>query len=159
MRLRVIAIAIAIAMAIVIAAAACGGKPPPPAQVTPPAPAIAGDAGLAESRPLDQDLPRLVLRSLVMYQDIARALADSQRDCAAATTRLGGLAATYREVVTANAKVLHDGRARQLQAALEPHGEVFDRSAQAIMQSPVMSACSQDAAFARAFDVLLEAPP
>jgi hypothetical protein len=156
MRPRAIAVTLGIAIAI---AAACSGQPPPPAHVTSPAPASAGDAGVAEARPLDQDLPRLVERSLVMYQDIAKALADSQRDCAAATTRLGGLAATYREVVTANAKVLHDGRARQLQAALEPHGEAFDRSAQAIMQSPAMSACGQDAAFTRAFDALLEPPP
>lgn len=148
--MRRCAIAIAIA-----AGAACSGKPPPPPQAA--APAVA--AAPADAGTLDQDLPRLVERSLVMYQDVARALAESRQDCATATARLGQLAATYREVVTANAKVLRDGRAPELRAALDPHGEAFDRSAQAIMQSPAMAACAQDAAFARAFDDLLEAPP
>lgn len=138
-----------------VAAVGCSGKPPP-AQVAEPAPAAAaGDA----ARALDQDLPRLVERSLVMYRDVARVLADNPEDCAAAAGKLGQLAGMYREVVTANAKVLHDGRARQLKAALEPHGEAFDRSAQAIMQSPAMAKCAQDPAFAKAFDELLEAPP
>jgi hypothetical protein len=133
---------------------ACSGTPPPVQAAAPAVAAAPADAGT-----LDQDLPRLVERSLVMYQDVARALAESGQDCAAATARLGRLAATYREVVTANAKVLRDGRAPELRAALDPHGEAFDRSAQAIMQSPVMATCAQDAAFARAFDALLEAPP
>ena len=138
---------------------ACSGKPPPaqPAE-TRPGPAAAG-AAAADATALDQDLPRLVDRSLVMYQDVAKALAASGSDCAAATGKLRELAGTYREVVQANAKVLHDGRARQLKAALEPHNEDFDRSAQAIVQSPTMSACSTDPAFSKAFDELLEAPP
>jgi CxxC motif-containing protein (DUF1111 family) len=145
-------------IAIAIAAAACNGKPRPPAQITAPAPVVA-DAAAAEDGTLAQDLPRLARRSLVMYQDVGQALADSREDCAAAAARLGQLAATYRDVVTANAKVLRDGRARQLQAALDPHGDAFDRAAQAIVQSPAMAACAQDAAFARAFDELLEARP
>jgi CxxC motif-containing protein (DUF1111 family) len=148
MRLCVIAIVIAIA-----AAAGCSGKPPPPVQVTEPAPVA--DAAVA----LDQDLPRLVERSLAMYRDVAKALADNPEDCGAAAGKLGQLAGVYREVVTANAKVLHDGRAKQLKAALEPHGEAFDRSAQAIMHSPALARCAQEPAFATAIDELLEAPP
>ena len=144
---------LALALALT-AGTACSAGPPPHAATPAPAAAPPADAGT-----LDQDLPRLVERSLVMYQDVARALADSGQDCAAATARLGRLAATYREVVTANAKVLRDGRAQALRAALDPHGEAFDRSAQAIVQSPAMASCAQDAAFARAFDALLEAPP
>ena len=140
-------------------AVACSGKPPPPAQpvASTPAPAVA-DAGV-DAAPLDQDLPRLAERSLAMYRDVASALAASGEDCKAATDKLGQLAAGYRDVVTANARVLHDGRAKQLRAALDPHSEDFDRSAQAIMKSPTMSKCSQDRGFARAFDELLEAPP
>lgn len=150
MRCCVIAIAGAIA---------CSGKPPPArsAETVPAAPA-AGAAAPGDATALDQDLPRLVDRSLVMYQDVAKALA-AGGDCAAATGKLRQLAGTYREVVQANAKVLHDGRARQLKAALELHNEDFDRSAQAIVSSPTMSACQADPAFSKAFDELLEAPP
>ena len=140
-------------------ALACSGKPPPaqPGEIRPSATAE-GSAAPAEATALDQDLPRLVDRSLVMYQDVAKALATGG-DCAAATGKLRQLAGPYREVVRANAKVLHDGRARQLKVALEPHDEDFDRSAQAIVLSPTMFACSTDPAFSKAFDELLEAPP
>lgn len=152
MRLCVIAIA---------AAVACRGKPPPPAQPAEAVPsADASDAGAAiDAASLDQDLPRLAQRSLVMYQDVANAFAASGDDCVAATAKLGQLAGMYRDVVMANAKVLRDGRAKQLQAALDPHGDAFDGAARAIIQSPTMSKCSQDPAFAKAFDELLEAPP
>jgi hypothetical protein len=140
------------------AAVACSGSSPPPAQPSPPV-VVAVDAAPADAAPLDQDLPRLAERSLAMYRDVAQALTASGSDCVAATAKLRTLAASYRDVVTANAKVLHDGRARELRAALDPHSEAFDRSAQAIMTSPTMSTCAQDAAFAKAFDELLEAPP
>ena len=146
-------------MLAIAGAIACSGKPPsaPSAEASPGATAVG--ATPAEAPALDQDLPRLVDRSLVMYQDVAKALAASGDDCAAATGKLHQLAGTYREVTRANAKVLHDGRARQLAAALEPHSEDFDRSAQAIVQSPTMSRCSTDPAFSKAFDELVEAPP
>jgi len=142
-------------------AVACSGKPSPPAQPAGPGPGAAvADAGAAaDAAPLDQDLPRLVERALVMYHAVADALAASGEDCAAATAKLGQLAGTYRDVVVANAKVLHDGRAKQLQTALAPHLEDFDRTAQAIMHGPTIATCAQDAAFAKAFDELLEAPP
>lgn len=142
-----------------LAAVVACSKPPPAAPAAGPAPA-ASDAGVAAAATaLDQDLPRLVERSVLLYHAVADALAASGPDCAAATARLGQLAGTYRDVVAANAKVLHDGRAKQLQAALDPHSEDFDRSAQAIVQSPTMTKCSQDAAFIKAFDELLEPPP
>jgi hypothetical protein len=148
----------------IAAAIACSGKSPPPAQPAEAAPvtavAVVGDAATApDATPLDQDLPRLAERSLVMYQDVANAFAASGEDCSAAATKLGQLAGTYRDVVTANAKVLHEGRAKQLRAALEPHGDAFDSAARAIVQSPTMAKCSQDRAFEKAFDELLEAPP
>jgi len=142
----------------IAAAVACSGTPPPPAQPAAPPPAIVADAAV-DAAPLDQDLPRLAERSLAMYKDVAKAFAAAGSDCAAATTRLDQLAAAYRDVVAANAKVLHDGRAKELRVALEPHDEEFNRAAQAVMQSPTMSRCSQDRAFAKAFDELLEAPP
>jgi hypothetical protein len=147
------------------ATVACRGKHPPPAGPVEAAPVAAvPDAGSAPGGaigavPLDQDLPRLALRSLAMYQDVAKAFAASGEDCAAAAGRLGQLAGAYHDVALANAKVLRDGRAKQLQAALDPHQEAFDDSARAIMQSPTMSKCAQAPAFAKAFDALLEAPP
>jgi ABC-type transporter Mla subunit MlaD len=151
MRCGVIAIAGAIA---------CSARPPPPQPAEPkPGPATSSAAASSDAPTLDQDLPRLVARSLAMYQDVAQALAASGNDCAAAIDKLRPLAGTYREVVRANAKVLHDGRARQLKAALDPHDEEFGRLAQAIVQSPTVAACSTDPAFSRAYDELFAAPP
>ena len=139
---------------------ACRGKPPPAQPVKLPPVAATPDAQLtSDAGPLDQDLPQLALRSVAMYQDIAMAFASSGQDCAAATAKLDRLASTYRDVAIATAKVLHDGRAKQLQAALDPHGDTFDTAARAIMQSPTMAKCSQDPAFAKAFDALLGSPP
>jgi hypothetical protein len=142
-------------------AVACSGKPPPaakPAEPPPPVAAAPADAAV-DAGPLDQDLARLAQRSLVMYQDVAKAFAQSGEDCKAATARLGRLETEYRDVVTANAKVLQDGRAKELRAALDPHNDEFDSAARAVMQSPTMAKCSQDRAFTRAFDELLAAPP
>lgn len=141
------------------AAVACSRPPPSSANSQPAHVAAVADAAVVDAAPLDQDLPRLVDRAIAMYQDIAKAFAASAKDCAAATAKLDQLAATYRDVVAANAKVLHDGRAKELKAALEPHGDAFDAGARAIMQSPTMSACAQDAAFTKALDQLLEASP
>jgi hypothetical protein len=141
----------------IAAAVACSGASPPPAQ---PAaqPVVAVDAGVAvDAAALDQDLPRLAERSVAMYRDVALALAGGP-DCAAATGKLRTLAAGYRDVVTAIARVLHDGRGKELRAALDPHSDAYDRSAQAIVTSPTMSRCAHDPGFAKAFDDLLDAP-
>jgi hypothetical protein len=143
----------------IVAAVACSSKPPPAAKPVEPVPVTVVADAAVDAMPLDQDLSQLVERSLAMYQDVAKALAAAGEDCKAAAASFGQLATAYRDVVTANAKVLHDGRAKQLRAALEPHSDEFDRLAKAVVQSPAMSKCSQDPAFARAFDDLLEAPP
>jgi len=138
-------------------AIACSGRSTasrPPAQ---PAPVAAADAAV-DATPLDQDLPTLVERSLAMYQEVAKAFAASHGDCAAATARLRELTGRYRDVASANAKVLQDGRDKELRAALGPRGEQFDAAAAAVVQSPIMSKCSHDPAFGKAFDELV-APP
>lgn len=143
--------------AAIVCSAACSGRPPPAPAAAPVAVVI--DAGAPpDAAPLDQDLPRLAERSLVMYRDIARALAESGEDCAAAVTRLHELAGRYRDVTVANAKVLHDGRASELKAALAPHGAEFDDAAAAVVHSAAVARCARDRAFGRAFDELL-APP
>jgi len=147
-------------LAAVIACSAPSASAPPPAPPAPPPLAIVVDARPPpDARPLDQDLPRLIERSLAMYRDVADAFTASGDDCAAATAKLGQLAVADRDVVAANAKVIRDGRAAELRTALEPHGDAFDAAARAIMQSPTLARCAPDAVFARAFDELLHAPP
>jgi hypothetical protein len=140
-------------------AIACSGRSdrPPPAQPVVP-PVVPADAAV-DAPPLDQDLPRLAERSLAMYQDLVAAFSASGQDCAAAITRMHELGDRYRDVTTANAKVLHDGRAKQLQAALAPHSAELDAAAAAVVHSAVVSSCAQDRAFSRAFDELVAPPP
>jgi len=124
-------------------------KPTPPVSPPDAAPMVA----------LDQDLPRLAKRATSLYQNIAEAFATVGVDCAAATARLRALQETYADVVAANAKVLHDGRARELRAALEPHAETLDAAAKSIVDSQTMAKCSPDRAFTDTFDELVGAPP
>jgi len=155
----------ALSMAGVLAALGCRASPPPAATSTTVPASPVGAASPADAAPpvdaaaLDRDLPRLVERSLAMYEDIARVFADGADDCAAVVARLGELAETYRDVAAANAKVVRDGRVELLRQALEPHGPAFDAAARAIVQAPVMARCSSDPAFGAAFDRLVAAPP
>jgi hypothetical protein len=143
------------AMWFVVAAAACGGTAPPPAP--PVVRAVPPVAVAAPGPALDQDLPALVARSLAMQQAVGTVLA-ATTDCAAVTARLGQLAGAYRDVATANAKVLHDGRGAELRAAIEPQAPAFDGAARAIMEAPTMAKCAEDPAFTRAFDALFTPP-
>lgn len=117
------------------------------------------DAAPAATGPLDQDLPRLAARSVELYQAVGRAFAEAGEQCAVATTKLGELGKQYQDVSVANAKVLHDGRARELKAALAPHDEQLEQAARAIMNSKTLPACAKDPAFTKAFDDLIGAPP
>jgi hypothetical protein len=135
--------------------AACGSAPPPAPAAKPvpvAAPVIDAGAPAPAADPLDRDLPRLVERSLQMYQDVAAALAAAGTDCAAATTRLAQLSATYHDVAVANAKVIRDGRDAELRAALTPHDDELGHAAEAVMHAPTLSACVNDRAFADALD-------
>lgn len=141
------------------ALASCSGtaQPPPPAPAKPLAVPPPVDAAVPDA-PLDQDLPRLIARSLDMYRDLAAAFAAAATDCAAATTKLDQLATTYREVVVANARVQLSNRAAALREALAPHDAEFSDAAATVMHAPTMSACASDPAFAHALDSLF-APP
>ncbi len=138
---------------IIAALAACGGAASPPT-VAPVAPIAPPPAPL----PLDRDLPRLVTRSLAMYQDVAAALAATPTDCAAATARLDQLAARYREVVAANARVIRDGRAAELRAALAPRDAELGAAAAAVIHAPALAACASEPAFGRALDGVFSPP-
>jgi hypothetical protein len=143
---------------LIACAIACSGRSdrPPPAQ--PVAPVVVVDAAV-DAPPLDQDLPRLAERSLAMFKDLVAAFSASGQDCAAAIAKMHELGDRYRDVTLANAKVLHDGRAKQLQAALAPHSAELDAAAAAVVHSAVVSSCAEDRAFSKAFDELVSPPP
>lgn len=151
------------AILFVIALAACPKPapaptppPPPPLDVVPDASSSA-DAAVA-SFPLDEDLPRLALRAVELYEEVARVFAAAGTDCTAAATKVRAMRSTYADVVAANAKVLHAGAAKALRAALEPHAARFDAAAKTIANSATMAECSDDREFTNAFDDLVGAP-
>lgn len=139
---------------LLIALCACTHPATPPAKpVTPPAtPVVTGP-------PLDQDLPRLADRTLAMYTALAGAFGKAGGDCAAATTSLGALEKEYADAIAANAKVLRDGRAKELRDAVAPHQADFDAQAKAIAGAPTLAACENNKPFEDAFDRLVGAPP
>jgi hypothetical protein len=136
-------------------------RPPPP----PPDAALVVDAAPvvivpdAPSGPLDRDLPRLAERSVALYAAVSDAFRTAGADCAAATKQLGTLRTEYAEVIAANAKVLHDGRSKELKAALVKHDDKLEASAKEIVGSQTIKACASDRAFTKAFDDLVAAPP
>lgn len=150
-------------LGIALVLVACGHPPPATAPAviapaaTPTTPLALVDAG--PQGPLDRDLPRLAERATRLYQDVVQVFAAAGADCGVATSRLGALQSTYADVVAANAKVLHDGRARELREALVPHADALDAAAKAIVESPTMTRCAPDPAFTDAFDRLVGAPP
>jgi hypothetical protein len=119
----------------------------------------AREASVVEAVALDQDLPKLAERGVQLYQDVAAAFAAAGEDCASATTRLSALSKTYADVVVANAKVVHEGRAMELKIALRQFDLKFEEAAKAIMQGKTMPACAQDEAFGKAFNNLVGTPP
>ena len=150
----------------ILLAIALGACPKPTPDPTPPPPLTPPDAAVevgleldaASILPLDQDLPRLALRSVELYEEIARVFAATGPDCAGAATKLRAMQPAYADVVAANAAVLHTGGAKTLRAALEPHAARFDAVAGAIATSTTMKSCADDRELTDAFDALL-APP
>ena len=140
----------------------CGNPGPGKAGGGPPVAQTADAATAApapDALPLDRDYPRLAERAIKLYQAIAEAFRVADEDCAAASTKLGELATSYGDVVTANAKVLHEGRAKELKQALGKYSDQFDGAAKSIVQSPAMAKCYRDPAFTKAFDDLVATPP
>lgn len=144
---------------------ACGTKSSPPERPTAPPDAAAIDAPVAivvdapPPGPLDRDLPRLAQRAVALYEAVVAAFRTAGPNCASAITQLGVLRTEYGEVILANAKVLHEGRARELKVALAKYGDKLDAAAKEIVGSQTMSKCTSDRAFTKAFDDLVGAPP
>jgi len=146
------------AIVLVIALGACPKPAPVPVPPTPPDAAMQPADAAPPPVPLDEDLPRLALRGVQLYEEIAAVFAASGKDCAAATTKLHALQPTYADVAAANAKVLHEGAAKELRAALEPYAPRLDAAAKAIASSTTMAECSDDREFTNTFDALVGAP-
>ena len=153
---------------IALVALGCGTKssttttpPPTPgsAIAAPRDAASSTDAAPVQPVPLDRDLPRLAQRSVALYQAVVVAFRAAGPDCAAAAKQLGELHAAYADVAAANVKVLHDGRARELKAALAKYDDQLDAAAKEIVGSQTMSKCASDRTFTQAFDDLVGAPP
>ena len=147
---------------------ACGTKSSPPERPTAPPPDAAGsdaapiavvDVTPTPTGPLERDLPRLAQRAVALYEAVVAAFRTAGTNCATAITQLGTLRTEYSEVVLANAKVLHEGRARELKVALAKYGDKLDAAAKEIVGSQTMSKCTSDRAFTKAFDDLVGAPP
>jgi hypothetical protein len=148
-------------LAIAAALVACGHAAPPPG----PAPGTShatADAAIGDAAPagLEGNLPELARRSVVLYKELAKALADAGTDCAAATAKLESIATANADVTAANTHVLHAGhdRIKQLKAALEPYQADLDAAAKQIVESPAMRTCSKDAAFSGVMDRLVGEP-
>ena len=151
---RRLALAIVVSMVV-----ACGHPTPPEQHPVAPVHVVAPADAPPALPPLDQDLPRLAARALELYTAVAAAFDKAGADCAAATTQLAQLEKTYADVVAANARVLHAGRARELREALAVHQEPFDAAAQSIVKSKTMATCAPDHAFEQTFDRLVGSPP
>ncbi|MFN0250651.1 MAG: hypothetical protein ACKV2T_27475 [Kofleriaceae bacterium] len=151
------------AISLAIALAAC---PRPTSEraapVAPVAPAAPPDAAVAPDTgpppPLDEDLPRLALRGVALYEEVARVFVATGNNCATASAKLREMQPVYADVAAANAKVLHAGGAKSLRAALEVHAARFDAAAKSIASSATLAECSDVREFTNAFDALVGAP-
>lgn len=108
---------------------------------------------------LDRDYDQLADRAVKLYEDVGEAFHAAGEDCEAATAKLNELSAANRDVITANAKVLHEGRARELKKALAKLDERFNAAAKHIMESQTLSLCAHYPQFTQAFDELVATPP
>jgi hypothetical protein len=151
---------------LLIVLVSCGTKsssptlppPPPPPDASADA-SVTADAAPVAGGPLDRDLPRLAARSVALYEAVVATFRAAGTDCAAAAKQLTALRAEYADVTAANAKVLHEGRARELKAALVKYDDKLDAAAREIVGSQTISKCTSDRIFTKAFDELVGAPP
>ena len=146
-------------VAVTLTVAGCGNPGPvkPPGGGSTAGPTI--DAPPPDAMALEHDYPRLAERAVKLFEEVAELFRASGEDCAAAAAKLVDLRVRYADVIVANAKVLHEGRTKELKLALAKYDDKFDAAAKAIVQSPTMAKCSQDPPFTNAFDALVAAPP
>jgi hypothetical protein len=138
--------------------AGCGGSGKPPS-------GTGGSAATPDAEPepsgppgLDRDYPQLAERAVKLYEDVAELFRTIGEDCEQATAKLTEIGAANRDVVVANAKVLREGRAKELRQALAKQGDRLDAAAKVIMQSPTLSMCAHYPSFTKAFDDVVATP-
>jgi hypothetical protein len=140
----------------------CGHPAGPPSHILAGPSHGAQDAGVpaGDATALEDDLPRLAARAVLMFQAWQHALADAGEDCAKATANVDAVAAQYADVIAANKRVLKAGheRIKALKEALAPHDAEMDAAAEGIAHAKAMAACAGDPAFAKATDRIGGAP-
>lgn len=106
--------------------------------------------------PLHEDLPRLAKRAVQLYRDWNLAFEEAGTDCALAAEKMNALADANADLIAANREIHRDGheRVKALRAELARYEAEIYAVAKAIVESPTMSACAHDPAFARALDRL-----
>jgi len=104
-------------------------------------------------------MPRLAERSVALYESVVATFRASGTNCAAATKQPDEVRARYSDVSAATAKILHEGRARELRTALAKVQDKLETAAKEIAAAPTMKQCSADRAFTKAFDDVVGAPP
>jgi hypothetical protein len=135
--------------------AGCGhGTAPPRAPPSAIGTTHAAPIDAATSPALEDDLPRLAERAVKLYADWQQVMDEANSDCTAAAAKIGALADANADFITANVHIMRGGHDKvvQLRAALEPHAAELDAAGKAIAQSPTMTACRDNAAFAHAID-------
>jgi hypothetical protein len=140
-----------------IIALGCGSAAPAQSTHATPPPATAPADAAVEPRPaLADDLPRLALRARQLYLDWHAAFADANTDCATATASMNALADKNADVIAANQQVMRDGhdKRKALRAEVEKYEAEMAPVAKAIIESPIMSRCANDATFMKAVDRL-----
>lgn len=133
----------------------CGQPAPPQAPRTQEVRVIEPDAGVVPPR-LADDLPALAARARLLYLDWQRAFADDTLDCATATARTTDLADRYADVIEANRELMRAGhdKIKAFRAELDKYEAEIGPAARSVIESPIMSRCASDPAFARATDRL-----
>jgi hypothetical protein len=137
-----------------IVAVGCGQRAPARA---PRSPATASPSTTAPTPVrLADDLPRLAGRAKELYLAWQSALSNGDLDCTTASVRTNHVADVFADVAEANREVVRAGHERitKLRAELDTYDAEIGPAAKAIVESPIMSRCVDDPAFARAIDRL-----
>jgi hypothetical protein len=141
----------------------CGHAAPAPiaqAIVRPVADAaVVVSAAPPDAAALDADPPRLAARTIELLRACGQALVAAS-DCADASARLDAVVEANREVIDANARVLHaQGAVRDaLQRVLAARASEVAEAGKQLVDAPIAKQCATDPAFRTALDRLRGEP-
>jgi hypothetical protein len=134
----------------------CGGRASAPPPVKPSqhaSPSTGGTVTItAIELPLDRDLPRLAMRITAMYVAVADAVTTAGTDCKRVVDGVTAARERHRDAIAATTIVIGDGRAADLEAALDPHSMTIAGALRRM--SPRLDTCRDDAALGDALDQL-----